>query len=145
APRARVLVSALTALRPAGHQFGTTTGFTAWGARGAVARNQATVLAAFEDQSPAVFRKVVARGRVIHFNWLPGLSYAHPIATQRDLPTGFSAELRRWITLPAQEAQVIPPVIVDQPLVETPLLLSPGGAAVTLLNWSGGTLPAVTL
>jgi hypothetical protein len=34
-------------------------------------------------------------------------------------------------------------VTVDRPMVETPLLLSSGGAAVTLLNWTDTHLDSV--
>ena len=33
-----------------------------------------------------------------------------------------------------------PPVFVDHAMVETPLLLSEKGAAITLLNWSGAAV-----
>ena len=50
------------------------------------------------------------------------------------------------ITHPALElAGVKPPVTVDQPLIETPLLLSDTGAAVTVLNWSGEARESVQL
>jgi len=59
------------------------------------------------------------------------------------LPAGFSNSLREWITWPVRLATVPLPVTVDHPLVEAPMLTSPQGTAVTLLNWTGEPLPEV--
>ncbi len=42
-------------------------------------------------------------------------------------------------------ANIVRPVTVDKPMVETPLLLSEKGAAVTLLNWKGVPQKEVTI
>ena len=62
------------------------------------------------------------RGRIIQFTWTPGV---------------FSEAIRSQIVAPIQETKVVPPVTVNLPMIETPLLLSVKGGAVTLLNWSG--------
>jgi len=68
---------------------------------------------------------------------MPGLSYFKPSKTTNDkLPTGFPTAIRSMITYPVQAARVVPPVTVNQAMIETPLLLSEKGAAVTLLNWT---------
>jgi hypothetical protein len=91
-------------------------------------------------------RTAAERGRVVHFPWLPGLSYGQAIGWgKRRLPTGFSPALRNWIVAPAIEAGVVRPVEADHAMVETPVLLSQGGAAVTLLNWSSEPLEQMNL
>jgi hypothetical protein len=62
---------------------------------------------------------------------------------QGGLPTGFSNSLREWIIWPARLANVSVPVTVNRPLVEAPMLVSPQGIAVTLLNWTGESLADV--
>jgi hypothetical protein len=100
--------------------------------------------ASFSDGTPAVVSRRVRRGRVVHYSWLPGITYTYsPTGQQDGLPTGFSDTARHLVVYPTQLAQVSPPVTVDQPMVEAPLLLSTGGAAVTLLNWTGGSLSGV--
>ena len=96
------------------------------------------VVAKFNDGSPAIIRKTVGQGTAFHFPWLPGISYwKSATATSGGLPTGFSTAIRESIVRPTQISGVAPPVSVNKPLVEAPLLLSPKGAAVTLLNWTG--------
>jgi hypothetical protein len=77
-------------------------------------------------------------GQVIHFSWFPGLSYAASESGKKDkLPVGFSETIRKWIVLPTKLAKVENPVVTGQAMVETPMLLTKDGAAITLLNWSG--------
>jgi hypothetical protein len=139
--RERVLVASTDALPVAGKGTGVCGAFTAVGPRETL-RPVGAVEATFEDGTPAVVRKAVGKGRVVHFCWLPGLSYwKSRTGTQDGLPVGFGESLRRWIAYPVSLAGVKPPVTVDQPLVEAPLLVSKAGAAVTLLNWTGKRLP----
>jgi hypothetical protein len=80
----------------------------------------------------------IGRGRVVHFAWMPGLSYWKSSRDTRDgLPVGFSESIRKWIVWPVQLADIESPVVTDRALVETPLLVSDAGSAVTLLNWTG--------
>ena len=113
--------------------------FSALGVRGELTADPSlTVEAQFEDGAPAVVRRAVERGQVVHFTWLPGLAYVcSSTGTKDGLPVGWSESLRRWITWPVTLAGVSGPVRVDRPLIETPLLVSDRGAVVTLLNWSG--------
>jgi hypothetical protein len=75
---------------------------------------------------------------------MPGLSYwKSSTGTKDGLPAGFSDSLRSWITWPVRSANVSLPVTVNRPLIEAPMLASPVGIAVTLLNWSGEPLPEV--
>lgn len=96
------------------------------------------VLADFADGTPAVVRRRLGRGWVVHFAFLPGASYAATKTGARGgLPVGFSDDLRTLVTLPLRYAGVTPPVTADPPQVETPVLLAKDGAAVTVLNWTG--------
>lgn len=143
-PRERQLVPTLDSLRPgATVSGGPEESRTARAAATAGPRSQASaapdaVRATFDDGSPAVILRRVGSGRVIHFTWFPGLSYAKSAAWPKErLPSGFDAAVRNWIVYPVQTAKVISPVTVDLPLIEAPILLSDQGAAVTLLNWTG--------
>jgi hypothetical protein len=90
----------------------------------------------------------VGAGRLLHFGFFPGLTYYRSGDERADkLPVGFSDTLREIIIAPVREAGIVPPVTVSVPLVETPVLVSPRGATVTLLNWTGAPIDdlAVTL
>jgi len=145
-PRERMLVPSLGALKPIAKGRGEHGEFTAFGVRSTITGRQKRVAATFEDGSPAVVQRRIGRGTVVHFAWMPGLSYVKSSTGTKDrLPVGFSEAVRRWITWPRQLADVRPPVTVDCAMVETPLLLSSRGAAVTLLNWTGEPLDGVNL
>jgi hypothetical protein len=104
------------------------------------------VIGKFDDGSPAVVYRELGEGRVVHFAWLPGIAYWCSAENTSDrLPAGFSESLRRWIVWPADLAQVEPPVTANHALVETPILLSDKGAAITLLNWNGVAIDDVRL
>ena len=64
----------------------------------------------------------VGSGRVVRFNWTPG-TFSEPISGK--------------MISPVQAAKIVPPVTVDQPMIEALMLLSDSGAAVTLLTSSG--------
>jgi len=141
-PRKRMLVSNAAALKPAG-QIGDVQAF---GPRGRLKGKQEGVEAAFDDGTPAIVRRKVGSGRILHFAWLPGISYFRSSNARKDgLPVGFSPVLRRWIVEPVDAAGVRLPVTADQPMVETPILLSPAGAAVTVLNWTGEKIERLKL
>jgi len=146
-PRTRAFISSPKALQAAGTGTGAAGTFTAFGPRGTLRdAPKKGVLATFADGAPAIIERKVGRGRVVHFTWMPGLSYLKSSTTTKDrLPAGFSTVIRGMIAYPVQAARVTPPVTVDQPMIETPLLLSAKGAAVTLLNWSGEAPKPVTL
>jgi hypothetical protein len=95
------------------------------------------VVARFEDNSPAILRRSVDKGTVVHFAWLPGLSYVKSSSTAGGkLPWNFSPVIRNWIVAPVREAGIELPVEVSEPMVETPMLCSSAGVAVTVLNWN---------
>lgn len=107
----------------------------------------ATVLATFADGTAAVTEMPAGRGRLIAYGYWPGNDYwwSPDRSDWQRLPTGWSAATRAMLTLPARIAGATKHVEVSEPLVEAPLLESPAGAAVTLLNWGGVPLPAVTV
>lgn len=140
APRERVLFEKLADLKEAGQSHSARGDFTAYGPRGALGpvNGQVQILAAFANDAPAIVERKVSRGRAIHFTFMPGLSYIKSQTGTKDrLPVGFSTALRDWITYPVQRAGIASPVQVDKPMIETPLLVSKSGAAVTALNWTG--------
>ena len=103
------------------------------------------VISSFNDHVPAVSQHDVGRGRVIYFSWFPGLSYAH-LAIDPHLRLRYGTEtdsLCNLVLTPVRVAGVSPLVQVNTPYVETPMLASPAGAAITLLNWTGRDLPSV--
>jgi len=146
-PRERMFIAAPDALQESGQGVAPQGRFVVFGPRGAFANiPKEGILARFDDGAPAVVERRVGLGRVVHFTWMPGLSYFKSSTAVKDrLPVGFSETLREMILHPVRTAGVAPPVQPDRALVEAPLLLSPKGAAVTLLNWTGESLPQVTV
>jgi hypothetical protein len=143
--RERLLVANLESLATVGKGDGQCGPFTAIGVREKLAvdnpKDGTTVHAKFDDGSPAVVSRSVGKGREIHYAWLPGLSYAKSSTKKQDkLPVGFSDSIRHWIVFSTELAAVEIPVKLNRPLVESPVLVSPEGAAVTLLNWTGAPI-----
>ncbi|OGV69968.1 MAG: hypothetical protein A2340_09225 [Lentisphaerae bacterium RIFOXYB12_FULL_60_10] len=113
--------------------------FVAAGPVSALTRtNRLDVWARFGDGRAAVVSRSVKKGRVVHFGWMPGISYvlAHR-ADATNHPGATPETVRDWIVHPTRLAGVVSPVVVNVPKVETPMLVSSGGVALTLLNWSG--------
>ncbi len=118
--------------------------FAAVCVRGSLAGRDLTIEGKFEDGTPAVVRRAVGRGQALRYAWMPGLSYAATGTNSTDgLPTGWSESIRKWILLPVAVAGLTPPVSVDRPLIETPILTSDAGSVVTILNWSGVPVDAL--
>jgi hypothetical protein len=145
-PRPRLLVNDTRALPQVATGMCPEGRFEAIGARGEFDTPPDGVVASFQDGKPAVIDKKVGQGRIVHFAWLPGLAYWKSSQRTADrLPVGFSETIRRLITRPVEEAGVLRPAATSHPMVETPLLLSDHGAAVTLLNWTGEAIPELTV
>jgi len=106
-----------------------------------------TALSSFDDHVPAITQHNAGRGQILSFSWFPGLSYAHlALGLQLELLDNADANsLRELVLKPVRVAGVSPPVQVNVPYVETPVLESPEGDAITLLNWTGRDLPSVKL
>ncbi len=142
----RMLMRNLSTLHAVGLGKGELGDFTAIGKRSDIDETDMMIGAKFNDGRPAIARHNVGRGEVIHYTWWPGISYAATPKEKKDgLPVGWSESIRRWIVFPTQKAGVIRPVETNRALVETPLLLSDGGAVVTILNWTGEPIEKLEL
>jgi hypothetical protein len=136
--RARVLIPNLGAINAIGKVHAGSLEATAWGPQDRMANTaEGNVVAHFEDDSPAIIRRSLNKGTVVHFAWLPGLSYVKSSSADRGkLPWKFSPVIRDWIVAPVKDAGIELPVEVSEPMVETPMLCSSAGVAVTVLNWN---------
>jgi hypothetical protein len=136
--RERVLIPNLGAIKAFGKVHAGSVEATAWGPRDTLVNSaKGEVVARFEDDSSAIARRTVNKGTVVHFTWLPGLSYVKSSsAAAGKLPWNFSPVIRNWIVAPVKDAGIQLPVVASEPMVETPMLCSKVGAAVTLLNWN---------
>lgn len=142
--RERLIVADTKALAKSGTAATEQGTLAAVGPRGGFAADPAGVTLRFDDGRPAIVERAVGSGKLVHFAWMPGLSYwASADGTADGMPAGFSGAIRERIVRPAVAAGVRPPVETDRPLVETPLLVSERGAAVTLLNWTGAPVAAL--
>ena len=116
--------------------------FEVVGPRGKLKNHAEGATLQMNDGSPAILEKAVGKGFAIHFPWMPGLSYWKSSTKTADrLPVGFSESIRDCILAPVRRAGIDTPVKVDMPMVETPMLVSEVGAAVTILNWTGTPVP----
>lgn len=98
---------------------------------------------AIGDRRGMLWNKVGA-GRAYHFTFFPGLSYVRTGKQPKpnDLPEGF---VGGWhITRPALAAGVVRRARTA-PMVETPMLVSDQGIAMTFLNWNNKPLDLFTV
>lgn len=104
-----------------------------------------TVLLTFDDHMPAITQHDVDRGHILTFSWFPGIAYAHlALGPHLELLDNAAANsLRELVLKPVRSAGVSPPVQVNIPYVESPILESPEGDAITLLNWTGRDLSSI--
>jgi hypothetical protein len=102
-------------------------------------------ISTFSDKIPAIQQDHVGKGNVIYYTYFPGLSFAHFALNARlELQQGTEADsLRRQVLTPVRTADVTSLVQVNTAYVETPVLMSSAGAAITFLNWTGHDLPSV--
>ncbi len=143
--RSRLLVPNTLALKEAARIDGDA-GLVAVGSVSQIDEKQDGVELRFQDGRPALIERTVGKGKIVHFPWFPGLSYWHSTRQTKDrLPVGFNERIRELIASPTKTAGVIPPVRIDAKMVETPVLVSNNGAAITLLNWRGEALEKTTL
>jgi hypothetical protein len=100
----------------------------------------ARVVAKFtSDDSPAIVSVPAGTGLATHFAFLPGVWHPtnnpyHPQPHFNNLTNATDGSLPYLLRF-LKDAGVQPPVEVSELQVETPLLTSPAGAVVTLLNW----------
>ena len=143
----RALIPNLGALRALGRVTAVSGEAMAWGPRDTLAEPvKGEVVAHFADGAPAIIRRSVSKGTVVHFTWLPGVSYMKSSSgASGRLPWNFSADIRNWIVAPVKDAGIQVPVEASEPMVETPMLCSRTGAAVTVLNWNNDPLNKLEL
>ena len=136
--RDRVLIPNLGSVKAIGKVRANSLEAMAWGPRDTLVNSfKGEVVAHFDDGSPAIVRRAMSKGTVVHFTWLPGLSYMKSSsASAGKLPWNFSPVIRNWIVAPVRDAGIQLPVTASEPMVETPMLCSRSGAAVTVLNWN---------
>lgn len=113
---------------------------TAYGRREALTATDAKVIHTFEDGAPALTEKTLGTGRILHYAFLPGLSYYRATA-DTTIPDRLNAGtgMRLLLGSPLQTAGVNLPVTVNRGLIEAPALYSDKGVAVTLLNYGEET------
>lgn len=110
----------------------------------------------FSDGAPAVSVRTVGKGQAIYCGFLPGLSYFKPAIPLRPvdrgttddsmahfIPTEFDRGASALIGLPA--ASVERPVVCSEPLVETTVIRAKQGMVISLVNWSGRPVKALSL
>lgn len=92
-----------------------------------------------DNGNPAVVVTPVSAGRRVHFAYFLAQCYFQTGlgtgSSQRPPTNSWNTTLRAYLTLPSELAGLVPPVSIDQPLVEGLLLTSDTSTAVTLLNW----------
>ena len=134
-PRERMLISNSATLNQSGRAHGVPGDIAVFGPVGRLTRTVGTSDAHLENGLPAVVRTAVSKGQVIHFTWMPGVTYANALDKPGGMGSDLSRSIRTWIARPTRLARISAPITVDSDLIETPLLLSEKGAAITLLNW----------
>jgi hypothetical protein len=104
-------------------------------------------LASFSDGSAAIVDSRVMRGRILTFGYWPGTTYWYsPDRSIRSrLPSGWSADARAIILIPAEDSNAPRHVSVSVAGVEAVLLESDEGVAITLLNWFATPLQDLTV
>lgn len=118
--------------------------------RSRIQANDAEVLARFEDESPAVTKREVGKGKAIYAAFLPGLSYFKPAIPKRVvdrgatddafvhfLPTEFDPNAAELIGSAA--AEIEKPVECSNPLVESTIIESENAILIPLINWTSDT------
>jgi hypothetical protein len=143
---ARSPILHLETLLETNHGTGDLGDFTAYGGQSKISASGSTIRARFADGTPAVVEEKMGQGKLIKFAWFPGISYRKSAKDDKKyFPKNFSVSIGKWITSPVKEAKVKLPVEVDHAMVETPLLHSSKGDAITLLNWSGEKISSLHL
>ncbi len=91
-------------------------------------------------QKPLTDQVEIGRGNIVYFNWFPGLTYLRSGKNwdkKDQFPSDFSKNTRDTIAKPLNAMRPDRAwANLDQPLVETPLLVSDKGTVMTLLNWN---------
>ncbi|MBS3761750.1 MAG: beta-galactosidase trimerization domain-containing protein [Planctomycetes bacterium] len=132
--RKRLILQSLNSVKKTGMIEGN---LNVYGPRSKIQTRGAKTLASFDDGTPALTVNTIARGKAFHYSFLPGLSYRRSARAGRGkFLSGFSTPARDIITLPVRKTGVEKPVLANYKMIETPVLASEKGLAVTLLNWT---------
>lgn len=151
-------VTTPTALPPntsAGAQVAAVT-FPIFGSKSKVTVTSAAAYGKFADGSPAVTFNKVGSGSATYFAFLPGLSYFKPAMPMRPvdrgstddssthfIPTAFDPALTA--VMKQNLGGIDLPVTCSEPLVESGVIESKHGTAITLTNWSKGPAKKLTV
>jgi len=122
--------------------------FPVFGSISRITAPTAVYLATFSDGSPAIMARSEGKGRIIYCAFLPGLSYFKPAIPLRPadrgatddsmanfIPSQFDKNVGALVGSIADN--VSSPVETSNSLVETTVIESPAGTAITFTNWSG--------
>lgn len=98
-----------------------------------------SVLAKFDDGSPAILRNPHGEGLATHFTYMPCIHFNeinpyHPMIDYNNV-TNYTDGSLPYIMRFLGDAGVVPRVQVSVLQVETPLIVSAEGAVLSLLNW----------
>jgi len=139
--RERMLVGSVYALPGSGTVTGSFGQVAVVGTRSTLENDKGlTVQGRFEDGTPALVSREIGKGRAVHYNWMPGMAYARSPQNRDRMLVEWDSMHRAVILEPAQMAGIRASVRPDRPMVEAPLLESPAGSVVTLLNWTGSSV-----
>eukprot|EP01051_Picozoa_sp_SAG22_P018254 SAG22_NODE_3023_length_2016_cov_3.499764_1_plen_327_part_00 len=116
---------------------------SAWGLRGFMSKSKlpsdATIQATFDDGSPAIVQRAVGQGSATHFAFLPGVHFPgiDPFAAAPGYndDTNYTDGTRPYLESFLAAAGVQRRVELSVEHIEAPLLSSPAGSVITLLNW----------
>jgi hypothetical protein len=121
----------------------------------ATAEAGTTVLAHFDDKSPAVFERKIGKGRIVHIAAHPGLAYLwsalQPSAVPdrgpgtHAVPTNWDAGARALLAGVLESAGVKPAIIAAPELIDARLLEAPGGYVLPVANYHDKVGQKVTL
>eukprot|EP01052_Picozoa_sp_SAG31_P006273 SAG31_NODE_286_length_18467_cov_41.317056_11_plen_278_part_00 len=149
--RHRLMVNAAS-LVPVANGTGNLGGFTAFGPSShlkvgtglgnvtVIPGSAAVVVARFENGAAAIIQNpAIGKGAAMHFAYMPCIHFPEidPFKAQPDFNnmTNFTDGSEKYLLRFLQDAGVAPRVRASVPQVETPLIVSSGGAVLTLLNW----------
>lgn len=111
--------------------------WSTYGSRESAQSTTAEVIGRYPDGSPAVMRNNYGKGVSLHFAGMPGLAYSRGATELPDVPTiDYPPRIAQLITAPAEQLRIDRPAITSLAYVESAVLTSDGGMAVTLMNWS---------
>jgi hypothetical protein len=118
--------------------------WNAYGSRGKFQLTTGQVRGRFDDEQPAVIGNRYGQGESLYFATMPGLAYARGAQQVDRIPTtDYPSRIADLITNLATDAGIVAPVTTNPSSVESVLLKSDHGRAVTLLNWGSKPLSQV--